>query len=75
MLLAAFAVRLVASLILHPLLVTNVRRAEGRTDRFVGFLFEDDRAFDVVSWALARLWSGELLRPQSRRTTSSTTTR
>jgi 4-amino-4-deoxy-L-arabinose transferase-like glycosyltransferase len=28
---------------------------------FVGFMFEDDRAFDVVSWALARLWSGALV--------------
>jgi hypothetical protein len=61
MLLAAFAVRAVASLTLHPMLITNVKRDGGaRTDRFVGFLFEDDRAFDVVSWALARLWSGEL---------------
>jgi 4-amino-4-deoxy-L-arabinose transferase-like glycosyltransferase len=51
----------VASLILHPMLITNVKRDGGaRTDRFVGFLFEDDRAFDVVSWALARLWSGVL---------------
>jgi hypothetical protein len=58
--LAAFAVRVVASLILHPLLVTNVKRGDGRIDVFVGFLFEDDRAFDVVSWALARLWSGAL---------------
>jgi len=59
-LLAGFALRAVASLILHPLLVTNVRRGDGRVDVFVGYLFEDDRAFDVVSWALARLWSGQL---------------
>ena len=59
-LLAGFALRALASLILHPLLITNVRRGDGRIDVFVGYLFEDDRAFDVVSWALARLWSGQL---------------
>ncbi|MDP8923317.1 MAG: glycosyltransferase family 39 protein [Chloroflexota bacterium] len=60
LLLAAFAVRAIAALIVHPLLVTNVRREGGRFDTFVGFMFEDDRAFDVVSWALARFWSGQL---------------
>jgi 4-amino-4-deoxy-L-arabinose transferase-like glycosyltransferase len=60
-LLAAFAIRVVGALILHPRLITSVKREGGiRTDVFVGFLFEDDRAFDVVSWALARLWSGVL---------------
>ena len=59
-LLAAFALRGLASLILHPLLITNQRRGDGRVDVYVGFLFEDDRAFDVVSWALARLWNGQL---------------
>ena len=58
--LAGFALRAVASLVLHPLLVTNQRRGDGRVDVYVGYLFEDDRAFDVVSWALARLWSGQL---------------
>jgi hypothetical protein len=61
-LLAAFALRVVGALILHPLLVTVMPREGGiRSDVFVGFLFEDDRAFDVVSWALARLWSGDLV--------------
>ena len=60
LLLAAFAIRAGVALVLHPLLVTNVRREGGRFDTFVGFMFEDDRAFDVVSWALARLWSGQI---------------
>jgi hypothetical protein len=60
LLLLAFATRALAALILHPLLITNVRRGAGHTDVFVGFMFEDDRAFDVVSWALARFWAGIL---------------
>ena len=60
LLLGAFAVRAALALVLHPMLVTNVRREGGRFDTFVGFMFEDDRAFDVVSWALARFWSGAL---------------
>ena len=60
LLLAAFAVRAAVALVLHPLLVTDVRREGGRFDTFIGFMFEDDRAFDVVSWALARYWAGVL---------------
>ncbi|MCC7368993.1 MAG: glycosyltransferase family 39 protein [Chloroflexi bacterium] len=60
LLLAGFAIRAAAALALHPFLITNQRRGDGRIDVYRGFLFEDDRAFDVVSWALARLWSGEL---------------
>ena len=60
LLLTAFAVRAVLALVLHPLLITNVPREGGRFDTFVGFMFEDDRAFDVVSWALARFWAGVL---------------
>lgn len=60
LLLAGFAIRALASVVMHPFLVTNVRRGDGRVDVYVGFMFEDDRAFDVVSWALARFWSGIL---------------
>jgi hypothetical protein len=59
--LVAFAVRVVAALVTHPLMVTVSRDKQGnQTGVWVGFLFEDDRAYHKVSWALSRVWHGTL---------------
>ncbi len=54
---AAFASRLLAAVLLHPHLAT--RLVTGSRDvTYVGVMFEDDRVFDNVAWALARTWAG-----------------
>ena len=41
----------------HPYLVTITRDKQGQvTGRWVGFLFEDDRAYHKVAWGLLRYW-------------------
>ncbi len=55
--LAAFASRLLAAVLLHPYLMT--RLVTGSRDvTYIGVMFEDDRVFDNVAWALARTWAG-----------------
>jgi len=57
--LVAFAVRMVAAVAVHPYLVTITRDKQGQiTGRWVGFLFEDDRAYHKVAWGLMRYWLG-----------------
>ena len=55
--LAALAVRVLAAVLVHPYLIS--RLVTGTRDvTYVGFMFEDDRVFDNVAWALARTWAG-----------------
>ena len=57
--LVAFAIRLVAAVAVHPYLVTITRDKQGQiTGHWVGFLFEDDRAYHKVAWGLMRYWLG-----------------
>ncbi len=59
--LVSFALRLAAALALDPYLVTTGRDKSGNLrGPWVGYLFEDDRAYDNVSWDLARVWLGIL---------------
>src|SRR3712207_2647147 len=57
--LAAFAARLLVAVLADPYLVTITRNKEGQvTGRWVGFLFEDDRAYHKVAYGLVRYWLG-----------------
>jgi len=57
--LVAFAIRMVAAVAVHPYLITITRDKQGQvTGRWVGFLFEDDRAYHKVAWGLLRYWLG-----------------
>src|SRR5207248_916130 len=57
--LVAFAIRTVAAVAFHPYLVTITHDKQGQvTGRWVGFLFEDDRAYHKVAWGLLRYWLG-----------------
>ena len=59
--LVAFAIRLVAALLTHPYMVTTTRDKQGNlTGTWIGYLFEDDRAYDKTAWALARVWHGTI---------------
>jgi hypothetical protein len=54
---AALALRLLVAVVVHPYLLH--RLVTGSRDvTTVGVMFEDDRVFDVVAWALARAWAG-----------------
>ena len=54
--LIAFAIRMVAAVAVHPYLVTITRDKQGQiTGRWVGFLFEDDRAYHKVAWGTPAL--------------------
>jgi len=57
--LAAFAARLLVAVLADPYLVTITRNKQGQvTGRWVGFLFEDDRAYHKVAYGLVRYWLG-----------------
>ena len=57
--LVAFAVRMVAAVAIHPYLVVVTHDKQGQTNgRWVGFLFEDDRAYHKVAWGLSGYWLG-----------------
>src|SRR5581483_6281670 len=57
--LVAFAVRTVAAVVVHPYLVVVTHDKQGQTSgRWVGFLFEDDRAYHKVAWGLSGYWLG-----------------
>jgi hypothetical protein len=57
--LVAFAVRVVAAVIAHPWLYVITKDKQGQvTGRWVGFIFEDDRAYHKVAWGLMRYWMG-----------------
>ncbi|MCC6173789.1 MAG: glycosyltransferase family 39 protein [Chloroflexi bacterium] len=57
--LVAFAVRVAIAVAAHPMLVTISKNKQGEiTGTWVGFLFEDDRAYHKVAWGLAKLWLG-----------------
>jgi len=56
--LASFAVRLAAAVAVDPLLVTVTHDKSGIAHTWVGYLFEDDRAYDKTSWGLAGTWLG-----------------
>lgn len=57
--LAALAARLLIAVVAHPYLLTITRDKQGQvTGRWVGFLFEDDRAYHKVAWGLTRYWLG-----------------
>ena len=53
--LAAFAIRIVAAVVVDPFLVSTYKDVQ-----YVGFLFEDDRAYDKIAWAVTRIWAGAL---------------
>jgi hypothetical protein len=56
----AFAVRLVAAVVWHPYLVTETRDKAGNiSGRWVGFFFEDDRAYHKVAYSLVEYWTGK----------------
>lgn len=57
--LVALAVRVVAAVLLHPHLVSRLVTPT-RDVTYIGFMFEDDRVYDNVAWALARTWSGQI---------------
>jgi hypothetical protein len=57
--LVAFAVRVAAAVISHPYLLVVTHDKQGLvTGRWVGFFFEDDRAYHKVAWGLTRYWLG-----------------
>jgi 4-amino-4-deoxy-L-arabinose transferase-like glycosyltransferase len=57
--LVAFAVRTVAAVVVHPYLVVVTHDKQGTVNgRWVGFLFEDDRAYHKVAWGLSGYWLG-----------------
>jgi hypothetical protein len=59
--LVSYAIRLSVALVLDPLLITTGRDKSGNLrGPWVGYLFEDDRAYDNVSWDMARVWLGVL---------------
>jgi hypothetical protein len=56
---AAFAVRLVLAVVAHPYLLTTTRNKQNViTGHWLGFMFEDDRAYHNVAWDLLRYWVG-----------------
>jgi hypothetical protein len=57
--LAAFAVRVAAAVAIHPYLISRLV-TPSRDVTYVGFMFEDDRVYDNVAWALARTWLGQI---------------
>jgi hypothetical protein len=55
-----FAIRVVAAVVVHPYLVTVTRDKTGAVSgRWVGFLFEDDRAYHKVAYSLLEYWTGK----------------
>ena len=57
--LTAYAARLLVAVLADPHLVTITRNKQGEvTGRWVGFLFEDDRAYHKVAYGLVRYWLG-----------------
>jgi hypothetical protein len=55
----AFAARLLIAVLVHPYLLTITRNKENEiTGHWVGFMFEDDRAYHKVAWGLLRYWLG-----------------
>jgi hypothetical protein len=53
-----FAVRILAAVIAHPYLVTVTTDKSGNKTSWVGFLFEDDRAYHKVAYSLLEYWGG-----------------
>jgi hypothetical protein len=57
--LVALALRIVVAVAIHPYLISRLV-TPSRDVTYVGFMFEDDRVYDNVAWALARTWSGQI---------------
>jgi 4-amino-4-deoxy-L-arabinose transferase-like glycosyltransferase len=55
----AFAIRLIAAVVAHPYLVTVTTDKSGNKTGWVGFLFEDDRAYHKVAYSLLEYWTGK----------------
>ena len=55
----AFAIRLIAAVVAHPYLVTVTTDKSGNRTGWVGFLFEDDRAYHKVAYSLLEYWTGK----------------
>ena len=55
----AYAVRLIAAVVVHPYLVTVTTDKSGIKTGWVGFLFEDDRAYHKVAYSLLEYWTGK----------------
>ncbi len=55
---SAFAVRLIAAVVAHPYLITTTKTKDGIVTAWVGFLFEDDRAYHKVAYSLLEYWGG-----------------
>lgn len=57
---SAYAVRLIAAVVVHPQLITTTRNKQGEiTATWVGMMFEDDRAYHKVGYGLMEYWLGD----------------
>lgn len=54
----AFALRMIIAVVAHPYLITTTKTKDGITTKWVGFLFEDDRAYHKVAYSLLEYWTG-----------------
>jgi hypothetical protein len=53
-----FSVRVIAAVVAHPYLITTTKTKDGIVTAWVGFLFEDDRAYHKVAYSLLEYWGG-----------------